>query len=251
MTEAEHREANTTDKQITQGTNLKQSIEYEIFYTPIVLAGPLHDKWLADVKAVLQQNGLERLIDITIPHPKTTDASWGHWHVTSSHMRCWLAAGLPRRLLKKVNKSNDNVTYADGFMEVALKEIRYNLFNMHLKLTAELASLKGADFPTLKEYMVTFLHVYKRLQELQATPPSYYLLCCVYQQVQLSNDVIMKGFVRTNINSLLGTCGDIWTNLPPTILELWLNAMVQLLHRVERFNLDNPVDSLDIPGMAI
>lgn len=253
MAEAEFCEANTLDEPITQGTLLSQnlSIEYEIFHTPIVLAGPLHDKWLTDVKTVLQQNGLEKLIDTTIPHPQTTDASWGHWHVISSLIRCWLAAGLPRRLLRKVNKVKDDLTYADRFLEVVLCEVRYKLFNTHLKLTAELTSLKAANFPTLKEYMVTFLHLYKCLQELQANPPSYHLLCCVYHQVQLSTDVVMRDFVRTNIKSLLGTCGDIWTSLPPRVLELWLDSMVRLLHRIERFHLDNPSDSLDIPGMAI
>ena len=166
-------------------------------------------------------------------------------------MRCWLAAGLPRRLLKRVNKTKDDLTYADRFMELVLYEIRYKLFKMHLKLTAELASIKAADFPILKEYMVTFLHLYKRLQELQAAPPSYHLLCCVYQQGQLSDNIVMKGFVRANIQSPLGTCGDIWTNLPPTILELWLNAMVRLLHRIERFSLGNPGESLIIPGIGI
>ncbi|KAJ5671591.1 hypothetical protein N7507_000718 [Penicillium longicatenatum] len=239
--------ADTLNELITQGTALNQSMEYEFFASPIVLVGPLHAKWLADVKSALQENGLEKLIDTTVPHPKTTDASWGHWHVLSCHTRCWLAAGLPAHILKKVNKNKGNLTYADHFMEVVLYELRYKLFNTHLKLTAELASLKAADFPTLKEYMVIFSHLYKRLQELQATPPSYHLLCCVYQQVQLSNNAVIKDFVRANIKSLLGTCGDIWTYLPPTVLGLWIDTMVRLLHRVERLNLDDPGSSLDIP----
>ncbi|KAJ6095552.1 hypothetical protein N7486_006298 [Penicillium sp. IBT 16267x] len=247
MAEVEVHPANTLDEPITQGTALHQSIEYEIFDSPIVLVGPLHEKWLTDVKIALRQNGLEKLIDTTIPHPKTVDASWRHWHVISCHMRCWLAAGLPGRLLKKINRSKDNLTYADRFMEVTLYELRHKLFKRHLKLTAELASLKAADFPTLKEYMVTFSHLYKRLQDLQATPPSYHLLCCVYQQVQLSNDIVMKRFVHANLKSLLGTCGDIWTNLPPKVFELWIDTMARLLHRVERLNLDNPDGSLDIP----
>lgn len=77
------------------------------------------EPWLAHAAYILKSHGLENIIDIRVPRPKTSDFRAQQWYHRSKEVRNWLYFNMSTLLYRHIERQGFNIILADEFVHVA------------------------------------------------------------------------------------------------------------------------------------
>ncbi|KAJ6171965.1 hypothetical protein N7470_001032 [Penicillium chermesinum] len=105
------------DDPVDQGTGLPKSFDLDLKDArPLLIKVRDFPYWQKQVISQLRAVHLENLVDISLPHPKTSNPNYTRWVQFSRRVKLWLTKSVSKLLATKINSGPSPIEFAHEFM---------------------------------------------------------------------------------------------------------------------------------------
>lgn len=125
------------------------------------------------VMKTLEHHSLSQLIDSNIPRPKEGTVNSQRWFVASTAVALWLLDNLTFEKRQEIVRESKSLVYADEVWEAIRRNHRVTEVSADRKAFVKWATLKAADFDSLKRYTEAYYAAYKRMRNMGLAPGGY------------------------------------------------------------------------------
>lgn len=198
----------TPNEPIDQATNLPETFNLENQHTRPPLIHLRHfPLWLKQITALLKAVGLEKLIDISTPRPKSSKANFRRWVEFSHRVRLWLMKSMSKSLCSQISKSSTVIEFADDFIGEAMalfdkfgKGIHADLYGINLIL--QIQSIKSMFPREASNTVWAYKDTFEILQEINVKIPPYFAFCLLLKNLNTARYQKIHDFLIKRLEKL-------------------------------------------------
>ncbi|GAQ34195.1 hypothetical protein AtubIFM55763_006991 [Aspergillus tubingensis] len=161
-------------KVTTQADRIPDDLPDFIPGVPLILKDTLDfPNWDFQVRQILENVGLQDLVDSDIPHPKLDHKTYTRWRECSKALQSWLTGQISDELLLRFRLTVDKKGFADEAYKVIKMIILEHGIVRCENVVYDLVKKTRADYSTTSQYVEDFKSNYVLAKELQCGLPPF------------------------------------------------------------------------------
>jgi hypothetical protein len=173
-----------------QGEDLPASGTFTLSLIPSLLkeAGNF-DEWYNVVIQILQNHGLDRLIDLSFPRPMRNAVEAENWMKCSMQVRAWLYRCIDSSLAQEITTRAGRTAWADEFMHECRAHMKGKGHRGISEALMELLKIEHSEFDTAEEFVTELKRRFRNAKAVEPTLPPYYAVVILITELSQIPDM--------------------------------------------------------------
>lgn len=164
----------TPPKGTTQADRIPDDLPDTIPGLPFLLRGwSDFPKWEFQVRLVLENLGLQDLVDRDLSRPEENHKNYIRWHSCSKRLQIWLTRQLSGEVMEEFVSSVDDKDFADEAYKVIRRIVLGHGVVRCQNVAYKLVRMTRADYSTAGQYIENFKNIYILAKQLQCGLPPF------------------------------------------------------------------------------